>query len=94
VVSDINKVMTFWLSYVEKNKKYNFQKIESILLTSTHVHILKSDFANKISAQLHIPTITADVWTNVFDTSKTVPPITKEDSYPYAVAIGLALPRV
>ena len=94
VVADIKKVMTFWLSYVEKNKKYNFQKIESILLTSTHNDILRSDFANKISSQLLIPTILGDVWLNVMDTKVTVPPITKDESYQYAVAIGLALPRV
>ncbi|MEN9604576.1 MAG: type 4 fimbrial biosis protein PilM, type pilus assembly protein PilM [Candidatus Parcubacteria bacterium] len=94
VVSDIKKVMTFWLSYVEKNKKYNFQKIESIILTSTHNDILRSDFSNKISSQLQIPTVLADVWINVMDTKVSVPPITKDESYQYAVAIGLALPRV
>lgn len=94
VVADINKIMTFWLSYVDKNKKYNFQKIESIILTSTHLDILQSDFANKISAQLMIPTVIGNVWKNVVDTEKTIPPIHKNDSYQYAVAIGLAMPRV
>lgn len=94
VVADINKIMTFWLSYVDKNRKYNFQKIESIILTSTHLDILKSDFANKISAQLMIPTFIGDVWKNVIDTEKNIPPIHKNDSYQYAVAIGLAMPRV
>ncbi len=94
VVSDIKKIMTFWLLYVDKNRKYNFQKIESILLTSTHNDILRSDFANKISSQLQIPTVLPDVWTNVMDTKVTVPPITKDESYQYAVAIGLGLPRV
>ncbi len=94
VVSDIKKVITFWLSYVEKNKKYNFQKIESILLTSTHNDILRSDFANQISAQLQIPTTLPDVWLNVMDTKIKVPSITKDESYQYAVAIGLGMPRV
>lgn len=94
VVSDIKKIMTFWLSYVEKNKKYNFQKIKSILLTSTHNDILRSDFANKISSQLQIPTSLPDVWLNIMDTTVHVPPITKDESYQYAVAIGLAIPRV
>ncbi len=94
VVADINKIMTFWLSYVDKNKKYSFQKIESIILTSTHNDILKSDFANKISAQLGIPTVIGDVWKNVIDMQKNIPPIHKNDSYQYAVAIGLAMPRV
>ena len=94
VVADINKIMTFWLSYVDKNKKYNFQKIESIILTSTHIDILQSDFANKISAQLSIPTVIGDVWKNIVDMNKTIPPIHKTDSYQYAVAIGLAMPRV
>lgn len=94
VVADINKIMTFWLSYVEKNKKYNFQKIRSIILTSTHNDILQSDFANKISSQLKIPTHIGDVWLNVMDTSKAVPPISKNDSYQYAATIGLGMPRV
>lgn len=94
VVADINKIMTFWLSYVDKNKKYSFQKIESIILTSTHNDILKSDFANKISAQLGIPTDIGDVWKNVVDVQKHIPQIHKNESYQYAVAIGLAMPRV
>lgn len=94
VVADIKKVITFWLAYVDKNKKYNFQKIQSILLTSTHIDILRSDFANSISGQLQIPTMLPDVWLNVLDAKVTVPPITKDESYQYAVAIGLALPRV
>ncbi len=94
VVADINKIMTFWLSYVEKNRKYNFQKIQSIILTSTHNDILHSDFANKISSQLKLPTQIGDVWINIMDTTKTVPPINKTDSYQYAATIGLGMPRV
>lgn len=94
VVSDINRIMTFWLAYVDKTKKYNFQKIQTIILTSTHTDILQSDFANNISNQLRIPTIIPDVWENVFDVKQTLPKITKTDSYQYAVAVGLGLPRV
>ncbi len=94
LVRDIYKVIFFWLSYIEKNPQYGFKPLKAILLCSTHRDILESDFASMITRELAFEVKIADVWTNIHIPENTVPQISKKDSYQYATAIGLAIPKV
>lgn len=94
LVREVYKVIFFWLSYIEKNPQYGFKPLKAILLCSTHRDILESDFASMITRELAFQVKVADVWTNVHIPENTVPQISKKDSYQYATAIGLAIPKV
>lgn len=94
LIKDIYKVVVFWLSYIEKNPGYGFQPLKAILLSSTHREILESDFAHMLHRELSLDVHTADVWANVNFPKHVIPDIHKKDSYEYATAIGLALPKI
>jgi Tfp pilus assembly PilM family ATPase len=94
LVKDIYKVIVFWLSYIEKNARYGFKPLKAILLSSTHREILESDFAHILHNELALDVHNADVWVNVPIPKNTVPEIYKKDSYQYATAIGLAMPKI
>lgn len=94
VIKDIYRVLIFWLSYIEQNKKYGFNKIKSIIISSTHSNIIESEFINMMINKLAIEIEKPNVWTNVFDLNLDIPPISKTDSYQYATVIGLSLPKL
>jgi len=94
VIKDIYRVLIFWLSYIEQNKKYGFNKIKSIIISSTHSNIIESEFINMMINKLAIEIDKPNVWTNVFDLNVDIPPINKTDSYQYATVIGLSLPKL
>lgn len=94
LVKDIYTVIVFWLSYIEKNPSYSFQPLKAILLSSTHREILESDFAHILHRELTLDVQIADVWVNVPLPKNVVPDIPKKDSYQYATAIGLAMPKI
>lgn len=94
VIKDIYRIMIFWASYIEQNKKYGFGKIQSIIISSTHSNIIESEFINMMINKLAIQIDKPNVWTNVFNLNTDIPPINKIDSYQYATAIGLALPKL
>lgn len=94
LVKDIYKVIVFWLSYIEKNPAYGFKPLKAILLSSTHLDILESTFASVLHQELGLDVKIADVWVNVPIQKNTVPDIYKKDSYQYATAIGLAMPKI
>ncbi|MES2985971.1 MAG: pilus assembly protein PilM [Patescibacteria group bacterium] len=94
LVKEIYKIIVFWLSYIEKNPLYGFKPLKAILLTSTHKDILESDFANMLTRELSLQVTLSDVWTNIAIPKNSVPEIHKKDSYQYATAIGLAMPKI
>lgn len=94
LVIDIYKIIVFWLSYIEKNPQYHFMPLKAIILSSTHREILESDFANMLHRELMIDVRIADVWSNVPMARNVIPEIPKKDSYQYATAIGLAMPKI
>lgn len=93
-IKDIHRIMIFWLSYIEQNKRYGLNKIKSIIISSTHSNIIESDFINMMINKLAIEIEKPNVWINVIDVNREIPPINKIDSYQYATAIGLALPKL
>jgi Tfp pilus assembly PilM family ATPase len=94
VIKDIYRIMIFWLSYIEKNDTYGFSNIQSIIISSTHSNIIESEFINMMVNKLAIRIDKPNVWINAFDLNEQIPPISKIDSYQYATAIGLALPKL
>ncbi len=94
VIKDIYRIIVFWLSYIENNDTYGLEKIKSIIISSTHSNIIESEFINMMINKLAIQIDKPNVWTNAFDMNVQIPPISKIDSYQYATAIGLALPRL
>ncbi len=94
VIKDIYRIIVFWLSYIENNDTYGLEKIKSIIVSSTHSNIIESEFINMMINKLAIQIDKPNVWTNAFDLNRQIPPINKIDSYQYATAIGLALPRL
>lgn len=94
VIKDIYRIILFWLSYIENNEGYGLEKIKSIIVSSTHSNIIESEFINMMINKLAIQIDKPNVWTNAFDLNDQIPPINKIDSYQYATAIGLALPRL
>jgi hypothetical protein len=93
-IKDIYKIIMFWISYIEENKNYGFDKIKSIIISSTHSNIIESEFINMMTNKLGLQIDKPNVWINVLDLKNEVPPINKIDSYQYATAIGLALPKL
>jgi Tfp pilus assembly PilM family ATPase len=94
VIKDIYKIIIFWVSYIEENQSYGFDKIDSIIVSSTHSNIIESEFINMMTNKLAIKITKPNVWINVFDLNNQIPPIGKIESYQYATAIGLALPKL
>ena len=94
VIKDIYRILIYWTSYTENNKQYGFDKIKSIIISSTHSNIIESDFINMMINKLAIQIDKPNVWINAIDLNKEIPPINKLDSYQYATAIGLALPKL
>ena len=94
VIKDIYKIIMFWISYIEENKNYGFDKIKSIIVSSTHSNIIESEFINMMTNKLGLQIDKPNVWINAFDINNQIPPIDKVESYQYATAIGLALPKL
>lgn len=93
-IKDVYRIIVFWLSYIENNESYGLEKIKSIIVSSTHSNIIESEFINMMINKLALQIDKPNVWTNAFDLNEQIPPINKIDSYQYATAIGLALPRL
>lgn len=86
--TEIKKLYMYWHTLPE-NVNNPTKKITQIIVCG-------EDFPEETVAYLHANTetqaIIGDVWTNVFDINKIVPPIDFTESLRYAPAIGLALP--
>jgi Tfp pilus assembly PilM family ATPase len=94
VIKDIYRIIIFWISYTEENESYGLDKIKSIIISSTHSNIIESEFISMMTNKLALQIDKPNVWINAFDLNNEIPPISKIDSYQYATAIGLALPKL
>lgn len=78
--------MRYWHSRgVEPEKR----QIKKILICGGSSNLL--GLPEFLTKKLDVPVERAQVWTNVLDLEKHIPPITRRHSYGYATAIGLAL---
>ena len=65
------------------------QKIDHVLLLGVRAN--EQGFLDYISRESRIPMIRGGIFVNLETFKENVPAISKEDSYRYAVAMGLAL---
>lgn len=82
IISNLNRVYMDW--YDEKK-----QKIDHVLLLGVRAN--EQGFLDYISRESRIPMIRGGIFVNLETFKENVPAISKEDSYRYAVAMGLAL---
>jgi len=86
ISKEVNRVYQYWISHGGAEIK-----VESIIIAGRSAPRYESLFQN-IIVDVSVPVQRANVWNNVLDINKYVPPISLEDSLGYAVAAGLALP--
>ena len=80
---EINKVIAYWRSHHEE------EPIKSVIVSGRESLISGAlDFLSKGTG---VNFESANVWLNVCHFDQYVPPILAEDSFDYAVAIGLAI---
>lgn len=89
---EIDRIVLYWQSYVEKKSRGDKQPIERIVLSGRDALI--NGFKEYLVATVRIPVETANVWTNIYDLDMRIPDINYMESLDYAIAIGLAMPKL
>jgi|SRR3989344_2532963 len=88
---EIRKFSLFWQSQLDKASEKP-RPVERFLILSP------ANIRNKLTVLLgqkfDVSFEEPDVWTNLFSTNEYIPPISRSDSHEYAVAVGLAMPRL
>jgi hypothetical protein len=85
LAAEVRRVYAYWLSRDNSAKAL----ITSIIIVGSGAESTALALREKVSDIL--PITVADVWHNIFDVDRYVPPIAREDSLEYAAAAGLAL---
>ncbi len=89
---EVDHIVLYWQSYVGKRGKADEHSIQSLILSGRDALI--NGFKEYLNATVRLPIETANVWSNIYDLDKKIPHIDYIDSLDYAVAIGLALPKI
>lgn len=89
---EIDHIVLYWQSRIGKHDQTNERAISGVILGGRDALI--NGFKEYIHATVRLPVETANVWSNIYDLDKNIPKIQYIDSLDYAVAIGLALPRI
>jgi Tfp pilus assembly PilM family ATPase len=89
---EIDHIVLYWQSHIGKHDQSNERAIGGVILSGRDALI--NGFKDYIHATVRLPAETANVWSNIYDLDKHIPHIQYIDSLDYAVAIGLALPRI
>src|SRR3989338_45854 len=85
---EIYKHFIYWNTHKEEGGIEHHSVRKIILCGGTYNLPGLTDY---LSASMQMPVELANVWSNVTDFSKYIPPINREESVAYATAIGLAL---
>lgn len=85
LASEVRRVYSYWLG---KNGDTG-SNIKKVVVIGQHTETIAPLLRNKVVDI--IPVHGVDVWREVINTSRYVPPIPKADSYGYAPSVGLAL---
>ncbi len=88
LVSEIQRIHTYWNTHNDKGKEVN-QKINNVVLSGTTALNLKLD--QHLSRKLLAPVEFANVWCNMCSFEEYIPPVDFSKSLDFAVAIGLVL---
>ncbi len=89
---EMDRIVLYWQSRIGKQNQNNERAISGVVLGGRDALI--NGFREYIHATVRLPVETANVWSNIYDLDKNIPKIQYIDSLDYAVAIGLALPRI
>lgn len=85
LTNEINRVYSYWLTRADVHTG-----ISEVMVIGSHAEecelLLKNHGGEALSHS-----VLPDVWHNAFDINSYVPPITRNDSFEYAIAAGLAL---
>jgi hypothetical protein len=83
----MKEVARYWLDHGESTMRI----INRIIVCAPSPLIT---VVERVALEMRIPVSVALVWLNAFSTEKHTPVITAEDSFGYAIAVGLGLPYV
>ena len=85
---EIKRLFVYWHA-LKVNVGDTSKKISQIIVCGENV---TQNIVSYISSEQNTPATMGNVWTNVYDISKTIPPISYSESLRFAAAVGLALP--
>ncbi|MEK7531747.1 MAG: pilus assembly protein PilM [Patescibacteria group bacterium] len=89
LADEINKYFIYW--HTREERSNTDRKIQKIILCGGGSNLI--GLVDHFMLTLKIPVELGNVWSDIFDTTEEVPPLSFEESMPYATAIGLALRR-
>ncbi len=84
---EMKKHLAYWDMHAEGNVSH--ERVFGIVVAGSTTAV--PGFVEHLATLLPIPILGANVWQNVCTFDRFVPPISKDDSYAFATAIGLAL---
>ncbi len=90
IKDEIEKFIDYVKLENKEKKDISSFDIDKIILCGNSSNI--PGFLNHISQNISIEVVKADVWANVFDLNKYLPPVKFNDSLNFATSIGLAIP--
>jgi Tfp pilus assembly PilM family ATPase len=90
IISELKKVFLYWQTQSDKHGGI-FRPVNHIYLVGDMA--VESRLEDLLAKKFDIKTGVGNVWNNILDFSRYVPPISKEESLEYAASAGLALPK-
>lgn len=89
---EIDKIILYWQSYIAKRGYASTNSVNGLILSGRDALI--NGFKEYLIATVKLPVETANVWSNIYNIEDRIPEIDYIDSLDYAVAVGLALPKI
>jgi len=87
IAREVGRIQSYWIS------RGAGQAVGRVLLVGKDALSYEAPMSAALS-QIGLNAHAADVWHNVLDLNRYIPPISREDSLEYAVAAGLGMPDV
>ena len=91
VQSEAHRALSFWNSRLDKHGNLE-KKVEEVIISGAKAR--DENFCKGVTAEFGIPCTTGDVWKNVSSPDLHKSNMHINDSFAYAPALGLALPKV
>lgn len=90
IIAEIEKVIGYWRTKSEKQSLQN--EIGKIRICADNNEV--SALTDEVKKKFFMTIENVDVWRNIFSLRDYIPEITLEESYKFAAAVGLALPKI
>ena len=84
LAEEVRRVYSYWLTRNGDNRP-----IKKVIVTGHNTELVTNLLRSKVADLIQVEEV--DVWRDVLDTNKYVPPIDRADSFEYTSAAGLAL---